>query len=199
MTTTITQLHAFVRCEVAMIFVTNEIQDEITRERRQAHSLRIYLYRRANGLKTLEYSSNGQEIEKARALASAQPFRAVRQKGADWDEVLGLDTSIKNDNFLTAYFELCTPDATDPESAYVWQRLLKECGRNKIKALRKWRTAGAEALYRASTQRAAPMSGIEVSKSKVKDKYAKKGTGTRPFKAPIRPSAIPPRGRVKEA
>lgn len=181
-----------------MIFVTHEIQSEITRERRLANSLRIYLFRRANGLKTLEYSSYGQEIEKARALASAQPFRAVRQKGAGWCDWLGLDTSIQSDNFLTAYFELCTPDATDPESAYIWQRLLKECGRNKLKALRKWRTAGAEALSRASIQRVAPMSDVEVAKTKVKDLYSKKGTGTRPLKAPARPSAIPPRGRVKE-
>lgn len=182
-----------------MIFVTHEIQSELDRERRQAHSLRIYLFRRANGLKTLEYSSHGQEVEKARALASAQPFRAVRQKGSDWCDWLGLDVSIRSDGFLTAYFTLCTPDATDPESAYVWQRLLKECGRNKLKALHKWRTAGAEALARASTHRVAPMSDVEASKSKVKDKYAKKGTGTRPFKTPARPTAIPPRGRVKEA
>lgn len=181
-----------------MIFLTHEIQSEHDRERRLANSLRIYLFRRAHGLKTLEYSSNGQEIEKARALASAQPFRAVRQQGADWCEFLGLDVSIQSDHLLTSFFTLCTPDSTDPESAYVWQRLLKECGRNKLKALRKWRDAGAEALSRASTQRAAPMSGIEVSKSKVKDKYAKKGTGVRPFKLPSRPSAIPPRGRVKE-
>jgi|GEM_PF-2147139 len=182
-----------------MIFVPHEIQSELTRERRLANSLRIYLFRRANGLKTLEYSSNGQEIEKARALASAQPFRAVRQKGSDWCDWLGLDVSIQSDSFLTAYFTLCTPDASDPtESAYIWQRLLKECGRNKIKALRKWRNAGAEALTRASTQRVAPMSDVEVAKTKVKDLYAKKGTGTRPFKVPSRPSAIPPRGRVKE-
>lgn len=181
-----------------MIFVTHEIQNGITRERRLANSLRIYLFRRANDLKTLEYSSHGREIDKTNALASGMPFRAVRQKGADWDEILGLDTSIQSDTFLTAYFTLCTPDATGRESTYVWQRLLKECGRNKLKALRKWRNAGAEALSRASTQRVAPMSDSEVAKTKVKDKYAKKGTGTRPFKAPVRPSAIPPRGRVKE-
>ncbi len=182
-----------------MVFITAEIQGEIDRERRQANSLRIYLYRRANGLKTLEYSSHGQEIDKTRVLAASLLFRAVRQKGADWCDWLGLDTSIQSDNFLTAYFALCTPDASDPESAYIWQRLLKECGRNKLKALRKWRTAGAEALSRSATQRAAPMSDIEASKSKVKNLYQKKGTGTRPFKAPSRPSAIPPRGRVKEA
>lgn len=181
-----------------MIFVTHEIQSEYDRERRLANSLRIYLFRRANGLKTLEYSSHGQEFEKARALAYAQPFRTVRQKGGNWCDWLGLDISIQSDNFLTAYFALCTPDASDPESAYVWQRLLKECGRNKLKALRKWRTAGAEALSRVSSQRVAPMSDIEVSKSKVKNLYQKKGTGTRPFKATARPSAIPPRGRVKE-
>lgn len=186
------------KCEATMIFVSHEIQNEIDRERRQANNLRIYLYRRANGLRTLEYSSNGQEIEKARALASSMPFRAVRQKGGDWCEFNGLDVSIKNDNLLTAYFELCTPDASDPESAYVWQRLLKECGRNKLKALRKWRSAGVEALARASTQRVAPMSDSEIAKTKVKDLYSKKGTGTRPFKTPARPSAIPPRGRVKE-
>lgn len=180
-----------------MIFVTHEIQYNLDRERAQAHSLRRYLFRRANGLKTLEYSSHGQEIEKARALASSMPFRAVRQKGGDWCDWLGLDVSIQSDIFLTAYFTLCTPDISDPESAYIWQRLLKECGRNKIKALRKWRNAGAEALTRASTQRVAPMSDIEVAKTKVKDLYSKKGTGTRPFKAPARPSAIPPRSRVK--
>lgn len=181
-----------------MLFVSHEIQNEIDRERRQANSLRIYLFRRANGLKTLEYSSHGQEIEKARALASSMPFRTVRQKGADWCDWLGLDTSIQSDGFLTAYFTLSTPDSADPESAYVWQRLLKECGRNKLKALRKWRTAGAEALVRASTQRFAPMSDTEIAKTKVKDLYSKRGSGTRPFKAPTRPSAMPPRGRVKE-
>lgn len=181
-----------------MTFVPHEIQSEHDRERRQANSLRIYLTRRTRGLKTLEYSSNGQEIEKARALASAQSFRAVRQKGGDWCDWLGLDVSIQSDTFLTAYFTLCTPDASDPESAYIWQRLLKECGRNKIKALRNWRNAGAEVLTRASTQRVAPMSDIEVAKTKVKNLYQKKGTGTRPFKAPARPSAIPPHGRVKE-
>lgn len=181
-----------------MLFVTNEIQYEIDRERRQANSLRIYLTRRALGLKTLEYSSHGQEIDKTRALASSVPFRVVRQKGADWCDWLGLDVSIQSDNFLTAYFELCTPDASDPESAYIWQRLLKECGRNKIKTLRRWRTAGAEALARALTQRIAPMSDVEISKTKVKDLYSKKGTGSRPFKALARPSAMPPRGKVKE-
>ncbi len=197
MTTTITPLPMFAGYEVTMLFVSHEIQNEIDGERRQANSLRIYLYRRANGLKTLEYSSHGQEIERARALASSMPFRAVRQKGRDWCDWLGLDTSIQSDNFLTAYFTLCTPDTSDPESAYIWQRLLKECGRNKIKALRKWRSAGAEALSRASTQRAAPMSDVEVVKTKVKSLYQKKGTGSRPFKTPARPSAMPPRGKVK--
>ncbi len=166
-------------------------------EMAQAHSLRRYLFRRASQLKTLEYSANGQEVEKQRALASGLQFRRVRQEGQGWDEWLGLDTSIKDDPHLQAFFVLCAPDRDDPEANYRWQRLLKECQANRLKALRKWRNLGAEAMTRAAAQRVAPLSDSELAKAKLKAVYLRRAIGKKPLKETAKPEK--PRGRGREA
>lgn len=163
----------------------------------QAHSLRRYLSRRASQLKTLEYSAGGQEVEKTFALAKGLQFRRIRQDGQGWCEWLGLDTSINDDPHLQAFFVLCAPDKDDPEANYRWQRLLKECQSNRLKALRKWRNLGAEAIARAAAQRVAPMSDTELAKIRLKPIYLRKPNGKRPLKAPAK--TAPQRGRVREA
>jgi len=166
-------------------------------EMAQAHSLRRYLFRRANQLKTLEYSANGQEVEKSYALAKGLPFRRVRQEGQPWDEWLGLDTSVQDDPHLQAFFVLCAPDRDDPEANYRWQRLLKECQANRLKALRKWRNLGAEAMTRAAAQRVAPLSDSELAKVKLKPIYLRKASGKKPLKPPAKPTQQ--RGQRREA
>ncbi len=166
-----------------MIFVIDENQTPADLEKAQAHSLRRYLMRRASGLKAPEYSYGGMAIERDRALAQALPYRTIRQAGAPWCEWLGLDVSINSDPYLTAFFTLSTPNETDPEADYRWQRLLKECQKDRIKTLRKWRQAGLEALTLAATQRAAPIPDKELAKAKVAPKYAKRGLGGKKLKA----------------
>ncbi|MFD1792454.1 hypothetical protein ACFSE0_12575 [Ochrobactrum teleogrylli] len=166
-------------------------------EMAQAHSLRRYLFRRSKGLKMSEYSSGGQEIERAYALANAMPFRKIRQDGQPWDVYLGPDTTVKDDVFLQAYFTLCAPDPGDAEASYRWQRLLKECQSNRLKALRKWRNLGAEAISRSAMQRSSRMADSEVAKTKLKPIYLRKPNGKKPLKAPVEPEK--PRGRVREA
>lgn len=166
-------------------------------EMAQAHSLRRYLFRRSKGLKMAEYTSGGQEVEKAFALANALPFRKIRQDGQPWDVYLGSDTSVKDDIFLQGFFALCAPDPSDPEASYRWQRLLKECQSNRLKAIRKWRTLGAEAILRAAMQRTASMTDSEVAKTRLKPIYLRKPNGKKPLKAPAKPSQ--PRGKVREA
>ena len=170
---------------------------ENTVEMALAHSLRRYLFRRSKGLKMSEYSSGGQEIEKAYALAHALPFRQIRQDGQPWDIYLGPDTSVRDDTFLQGFFALCAPDPGDPEAPYRWQRLLKECQSNRLKALRKWRTLGAEAISRAAMQRVLPMADSEVAKTRLKPIYLRKPNGKKPLKAPAKQEK--PRGRVREA
>jgi len=166
-------------------------------EMAQAHSLRRYLFRRANQLKTLEYSANGQEVEKSYALAKSLQFRRVRQDGQGWCEWLGADTSIKDDPHLQAFFVLCAPDRDDPEANYRWQRLLKECQANRLKALRKWRNLGAEAMTRAAAQRVAPLSDSDLAKAKLKPIYLRRALGKKPLKTPTKPTQQ--RGRAREA
>ncbi|WP_226622333.1 hypothetical protein [Brucella anthropi] len=166
-------------------------------EMAQAHSLRRYLFRRSKGLKMAEYSSGGQEVEKAFALANALPFRRIRQDGQPWDIYLGPDTSVRDDIFLQGFFALCAPDPGDPEASYRWQRLLKECQSNRLNALRKWKTLGAEAISRAAMQRMTSMADSEVAKTRLKPIYLRKPNGKKPLKAPAKPSQS--RGKVREA
>ncbi|MGO1162293.1 hypothetical protein ACTOV4_10090 [Brucella sp. C7-11G] len=180
-----------------MIFVTHEIQSQLDGETAQAHSLRRYLYRRVAGLQTLECSSGGQYISEDLAIAKAMPYRKIRQKGAAWCKWLGLDDSIHSDPLLQAYWTLSAPSDGSAEEPYFWQRQLKECTKGRLKALRTWRQAGADAMQRAAQQRIAPMSDAELAKSKVNPKFARKGTGSRPLKAAA--NAKPQRGRVREA
>ncbi|MBO1024752.1 hypothetical protein IPU75_08480 [Ochrobactrum sp. SD129] len=151
-----------------------------------AHSTRRYLFRRSKGLKMAEYSSGGQEIERAFALANALPFRKIRQDGQPWDMYLGPDTTVNDDVFLQAFFTLCAPDPGDPEASYRWQRLLKECQSNRLKALRKWRNLGAEAISRAAMQRTSSMADSEVAKTRLKPIYLRKPNGKKPLKAPAK-------------
>lgn len=180
-----------------MTIATDLTNAENGTELAQAHSLRRYLFRRASQLKTQEYSANGQEVEKSYALAKGLQFRRVRQDGQPWDEWLGLDTSIKDDPHLQAFFVLCAPDKDDPEANYRWQRLLKECQANRVKALRRWRTLGAEAMTRAAMQRVAPLSDSEVAKTRLKSIYLRKPNGRKPLKVAAKPTQQ--RGRVREA
>jgi len=163
----------------------------------QANSLRIYLFRRASQLKTLEYSANGQEVEKSYALAKGLPFRRVRQDGQGWCEWLGRDTSVQGDPHLQAFFVLCAPDKDDPEANYRWQRLHKECQANRLKALRNWRNLGAEAMTRAASQRVAPLSDSDLAKAKLKPIYLRKASGKKPLKSSPKPTQQ--RGRAREA
>lgn len=180
-----------------MTIASDFINMENTAEMAQAHSLRRYLFRRASGLKAAEYSANGQEVEKSYALAKGLPFRRVRQDGQGWCEWLGLDTSIKDDAQLSAFWVLCAPEDGDPEANYFWQRLLKECGSNRLKALRKWKTLGAEAMTRAAAQRVAPLSDSELAKAKLKPIYLRRANGKKPLKTTAKPTSQ--RGRVREA
>lgn len=180
-----------------MTIATDALHIENTEELAQAHSLRRYLFRRSKGLKMSEYSGGGQEIEKAYALANAMQFVKIRQDGQPWDMYLGPDTSVRDDVFLQGFFALCAPDPGDPEASYRWQRLLKECQSNRLKALRKWRTLGAEAISRAAMQRVSPMADSEVAKTRLKPIYLRKPNGKKPLKAPAKQEK--PRGRVREA
>ncbi|ANG95787.1 hypothetical protein A8A54_04375 [Brucella pseudogrignonensis] len=180
-----------------MTIATDLSNIENTEEMALAHSTRRYLFRRSKGLKMAEYSSGGQEIERSYALANALPFRKIRQDGQPWDVYLGPDTTVKDDIFLQGFFALCAPDPSDPEASYCWQRLLKECQSNRLKALRKWRNLGAEAISRAAMQRTSPMADTEVAKTKLKPIYLRKAVGKKPLKAPAKPSQ--PRGKVREA
>jgi len=180
-----------------MTIATDLHLTENPEEMAQAHSLRRYLFRRSKGLKMAEYASGGQEIERSYALANALPFHKIRQDGQPWDMYLGPDTSVKDDVFLQGFFTLCAPDPGDPEAAYRWQRLLKECQSNRLKALRKWRNLGAEAISRATIQRTAPLSDSEVAKTRLKPIYLRKSVGKKPLKAPVEQEK--PRGRVREA
>lgn len=163
----------------------------------QAHSLRRYLSRRATDRKTLEYSSGGMEIERTRALAEGLPFRKIRQDGQGWCEWLGPDTTVQNDPHLQAFFVLCAPDRDDPEAGYRWGRLHKECQSSRLKALRRWRNLGAEAMTRAAIQRVAPLSDAELAKAKLKPIYTRKPNGKKPLKAQPKPSQQ--RGQRREA
>ena len=171
-----------------MTIATDLHHTENTAEMALAHTTRRYLFRRSKGLKMSEYMSGGQEVEKAFALANALPFRKIRQDGQPWDIYLGPDISVRDDAFLQGFFTLCAPDPSDPEAPYRWQRLLKECQSNRLKALRKWRTLGAEAISRAAMQRTAPLSDSEVAKTKLKPIYLRKSVGKKPLKAPAKPS-----------
>jgi len=180
-----------------MTIATDLHHTENVSEMAQAHSLRRYLFRRASQLKTLEYSANGQEIERQRALASGLQFRRVRQDGQGWCEWLGRDTSVQGDPHLQAFFALCAPDKDDPEANYRWQRLLKECQSNRLKALRKWRSLGFEAMTRAAAERVAPLSDSELAKAKLRPIYLRRATGKKPLKTPAKPTQQ--RGRDREA
>lgn len=180
-----------------MTIATDLNHTENPEEMAQAHSLRRYLFRRSKGLKMAEYTSGGQEVERSYALANALPFRKIRQDGQSWDMYLGPDTSVKDDVFLQAFFTLCAPDPGDPEASYRWQRLLKECQSNRLKALRKWRNLGAEAISRAAMQRTSPMADSDVAKTKLKPIYLRKSVGKKPLKAPVEPEK--PRGRAQKA
>jgi len=170
-----------------MTIATDLHHTENMSEMAQAHSLRRYLFRRASQLKTLEYSASGQEVEKTFALAKGLQFRRVRQEGQGWCEWLGLDTSIKDDAHLQAFFMLCAPDRDDPEANYYWQRMLKECQSNRLRSLRKWRNMGAEAMTRAAAQRVAPLSDSELAKAKLKPIYLRKASGKKPLKVIEKP------------
>lgn len=180
-----------------MTIATDQSNIENTVEMAQAHSLRRYLFRRSKGLKMAEYTSGGQEVERSYALANALPFLKIRQDGQPWDMYLGPDTTVKDDVFLQAFFTLCAPDPGDPEASYRWQRLLKECQSNRLKAFRKWRNLGADAISRAAMQRTAPLSDSEVAKTKLKPIYLRKANGKKPLKAPAKQEK--PRGGVREA
>ncbi|KAB2673075.1 hypothetical protein F9K77_07080 [Ochrobactrum sp. LMG 5442] len=180
-----------------MTIATDLIYAENGTEMAQAHSLRRYLVRRAAGKKTSEYTAHGMEIEKDRALATGVQFRRVRQDGQGWCEWLGLDTSIQYDALLQAYFSLCMPNGKDgdPDIVHFLNQRLKECQSNRLKALRRWRTLGAEAMARAAAQRVSPMSNTELAKAKLKPIYLRKPSGKKPLKAPAKPT--PPRGRTR--
>lgn len=180
-----------------MTIATDLHHTENMSELAQAHSLRRYLFRRANQLKTLEYSANGQEVEKSYALAKGLPFRRVRQEGQPWDDWLGPDTTVQSDPHLQAFFVLCAPDKNDPEANYRWQRLLKECQSNRLKALRKWKTLGAEAMTRAAAQRVTSLSDSELAKAKLRPIYLRRAMGKKPLKSQPKPSQQ--RGRAREA
>lgn len=180
-----------------MIFVTHEILSHLDSEKAQSNSLRRYLYRRVAGLQTLECSSRGEYISEDFAIARAFPYRKIRQEGAAWCKWLGLDVSIHSDPFLNAYWTLVAPPDGNAEAPYFWQRALKECTKGRLKALRKWREAGAQAMQRAAQQRSQPLPDSELAKSKVNPLFAKKGAGSRALKSAG--NAKPQRGRVREA
>ncbi len=180
-----------------MTIATDQSNAENTVEMALAHSTRRYLFRRSKGLKMSEYTSGGQEVERSYALANALQFIKIRQDGQPWDIYLGPDTSVRDDIFLQGFFTLCAPDPGDPEASYRWQRLLKECQSNRLKALRKWRNLGAEAISRAAMQRSSPLGESEVAKTRLKPIYLRKSNSRKPLKALAKQEE--PRGRAQKA
>lgn len=171
-----------------MIYVTHKIDHGD--EKAQANALRRYIRDKAAGRKAMEYvypikhdsgivGWAGCDKHKAQEKAGS---RRYRQPGP-WCEVLGHDTSIKDDQFLAAFFELSVTDDIILES-HDWNRLLPKVTTDRLKALRTFRSRGMEILQRQARRQSPEALPAVTAKALVSSKYAKKGDGVRPLKLP---------------
>ncbi|MCB5205324.1 hypothetical protein LH464_22950 [Neorhizobium sp. T786] len=169
-----------------MIFVSHIIDH--TEEKAQANALRRYIKAKAAGRKSMGYVYPikhdsgivgwvGCDKKKAQQKAGS---RRYRQPGP-WCDVLGHDTSIKDDQYLTAFFGLNVTDDAILES-HDWNRLLPKVTTDRVKALRAFRLKGMEILDRQARRQSSAAVPAAAAKSLVSSKYMKKGEGVRPLK-----------------
>lgn len=130
------------------------------RDEKKAHALRRYLSARARGRPypekvrlvilpgdTDDGGKIGAWIEPSSAPADARS-RQLRHPGMPWCPYLGRDMSIASDHQLQAYFATIEDDQDE------WSILLRQCQKNRHKALRALQHRGYEILKRLHFQRA---------------------------------------------
>jgi len=166
-----------------MIFVTHKIDHH--GEKAQADALRRYVREKAAGRKAPEYVypvNHGKGlIALVRCEKGSQPKAQRFRKPGPWCETLGHDTSISSDSALMAFLEMKSTD--DPkEDAHEWSRLLREVSRDRVKALRTFRTKGFEIMARQARRQSSTALPPADAKALVSPKYMKRGEGIRPLK-----------------
>ncbi len=170
-----------------MIFVSHQNQIDHNNERAQAHALRRYVRDKAAGRRAGEYVYPARYGKGLIVLIGCdkevQPNWQRFRRPGPWCDVLGHDTSIKDDPMLMAYLEMQSED--DPkEEIHEWNRMLKEVTRDRVKALRTFRNRGLEILARQTRRQSSVTLPAADAKALVSSKYAKKGDGVRPLKLP---------------
>lgn len=114
-----------------------------------SHALRRYIVARAAGRVAAEYARAddigsigvwyGCDVPKGERI-DGKKYKRIRIPGAPWCRYLGRDVSIASDPDLQALFEVLEggPDG------WTWTILKGEVTRNRMKALRSWRSRGRE-------------------------------------------------------
>ncbi|TPM33559.1 hypothetical protein FJ955_02075 [Mesorhizobium sp. B2-2-2] len=144
------------------------------------HALRRYVVARAAGRTASEYS-RGDIVDgcpvwvasshvEAAGQCDGIRFKRVRRPGRPWCKYLGLDVSIASDSALQAFFEVTEEDP------HAWNALAIEVSRDRMKALRSWRSRGREVLSRI---RAARTEAGMPTLPELAIKYGERGKGMR--------------------
>lgn len=152
--------------------------ERTSKERGFAYALSKYLRYRSEEKLAPEYTIGGAVVGKEQAEMSPLTAKKIRQQGRSWCPYLGHDTTIKDDQMLTAYFAANAGKYEDNERD-IWGRLYREFKREgRSKTINKWRSEGAALIDRATRENASNMNAGEVALSHVKPIFLKKGTGS---------------------
>lgn len=145
------------------------------------HALRRYVRDRAAGRVAAEYA----RADRVDGIAvwigchasnvdrlDGKNYRRIRIPGEPWCPVLGRDTSIAGDRELQAFFTL-TEAESDP---HTWTQLYAEVTRNRLAALRRWRSRGRAILAKLHRKDADPAAR---QPSAFASRFLVRGTGIR--------------------
>ncbi|UCA44758.1 hypothetical protein [Pseudochrobactrum sp. XF203] len=152
--------------------------ERTSKERGFAYALSKYLRYRSEEKLAPEFTIGGLVVGKEQAAMSPLSAKKIRQQGRSWCPFLGHDTSIKDDQLLTAYFAANASKDGENERD-IWGRLYREFKREgRYKTVQKWRSEGAALIDRATRENAPKMSDGEGSLAYVNPIFLKKGTGS---------------------
>ena len=152
--------------------------EKTSKERGFAYALSKYLHYRSEEKLAPEYTIGGVVVGKEQAQMAPHLAKKIRQQGRSWCPFLGHDTSIKDDQLLTAYF-VANASKDGENERDTWGRLYRELKREgRYKTVQKWRSEGAALIDRATRENAPQISDGEVSLAYVNPIFLKKGTGS---------------------
>lgn len=165
-------------------FITPHVRPKVStpertsKERGYAYALSKYLRYRSEEKLAPEYTMGGIIIGKEQAAMSPLSAKKIRQQGRSWCPFLGHDTTIADDQFLTAYFAANAGKDGDNERD-IWGRLYREFKREgRFKTIAKWRSEGAALIERAIRENTPELSEDETALTHVNPIFLKQGTGS---------------------